>query len=72
MYYKIFDRLDDAMAFSGREAMRRGCSGTTQYWWSWKMHPTDGRCALLSDTKHDETWVDSLGEDWLPDELEFQ
>ena len=69
MYYKIFDTVDEAKAFSHQEALDRGCTGTTQYWYGWIVHE-DGRAALRSQEQVDETWVSELDESWFP-ELEL-
>lgn len=46
MYYKIYPTEEEAKEVSQQEALDRGCSGTTQYWWSWQVHPETGECAL--------------------------
>jgi hypothetical protein len=33
MYYKIYPTEEEAKEVSHQEALDRGCSGTTLYWW---------------------------------------
>lgn len=64
-YYKIYSTVYGAKRASHNEAVKRGCSGTTQYWWSWITHE-DGRAALRSSEQVDDTWVTELDESWFP------
>jgi len=69
MVYKIYATEEEAKEASHQEALDRGCSGTTQYWWSWQVHPETGECALKS-SEEVEGWTDTLDESWFPkDEL---
>ena len=69
MYYKIFDTQQEALDFSRAEALRRGCTGVTQYWYSHKLHE-DGRCALVS-SEPVEGFDDLLDESWNPKQEEL-
>ena len=60
MKYKVFDTLEEAMAYSQAEALKRGCTGTTKYWWSWITHE-DGRSALCG-----EEFEEELDDSWFP------
>ena len=70
MYYKIYASESGAKRASRKEAVERGCTGTTQYWYGWIVHK-DGRAALRSQEQVDSTWVSELDESWFP-ELELQ
>ena len=66
MYYKIYASESGAKRASRKEAVKRGCTGTTQYWYGWIVHE-DGRAALRSSEKVDETWVSELDDSWFPE-----
>jgi hypothetical protein len=57
MKYRIFESVEKADTVSRAEAITRGCSGVTTYWWQILVHP-DGRAALAlqeADTIEGET-----------------
>lgn len=46
MEYLIFPTEQDAQDRSHEIAVAQGCSGVTQYWFGWIVHPTNGEAAL--------------------------
>ena len=46
MLYLIFPTEQDAQDRSHEIAVAQGCSGVTQYWFGWIVHPTNGEAAL--------------------------
>lgn len=66
MYYKIYASVSGAKRASRNEAIKRGCGGSTEYWWGWVVHE-DGRAALCAKTKVNDDWVDELDPSWFPD-----
>lgn len=46
MFVKLFDTELQAIKFSNDEAIRRGCSGVTSYWWDVRQ-TTDEKFAVL-------------------------
>lgn len=67
MSYIIFNSLSEAQDYSRDEAVTRGCSGTTQYWYAITEHPSDGRAAVnIGDDEVEHETVAELPDDWLP------
>lgn len=45
--YLIFPDLASAQARSQQQAIAKGCTGTTEYWWGQITNPSTGQAALV-------------------------
>lgn len=57
----------EAYSISHTEAVKRGCTGSTVYWWNVIEHPSNGSLAIeLPDEELMDGIIDTLPDDWNP------
>lgn len=64
MNYLVFSTAAEAEQRSREEAISRGCSGNTLYWWDWA-EGADGRAVLLLGADIADGSISALPSDWI-------